>query len=825
MSNFEYYLGRGYRLTPIKPGTKRPIPKKWTVNTITTRSQIEQYPGHSLGWVLDADHLVIDVDPRNGGREGLRLLSEKFKTSTGQKITEVYPVISTPSGGVHIYTTKPADCKTVKKSDLYGPGVDFLSVGAQCLTDGSSHPDGGVYQFISPDHRERDPQPAPEWLLRELSVPVDSPTVVSNSTERAFTRSQISGMLSQLDVTEFRDHADWLQIMQSVHESSRGEDLDLFLDWSLSDPLYSGDRDVIAQRWQSHKSGKSGNVQPGTLVAMVTNRGGVLPPSTIEEAAEQIPQLPTNIPDTVGEILHDGRDRQRCPVSYIEEQISKTTDWSGKSTLAPIIKMLLPHPWAERRRLIKKLAKASGYSVADVRDFLLTEAGDEHQTSDPAVEVAELVLREYFDSEDRVTHATDQRFWVYRKTHWSPMAKNIIAQYLMQASEKWKARHPEKSIATTTLMYQAERILLARVASEIDFHGVTPPNNIINVLNGELHLDYETGSFELVPHDPANFQTSCLGIKWDPKAKCKRFEKFLKEVFSNSPNPDEIIRHLWELIGYTIQGRKDIASWILLTGEGSNGKTTLLKTLTALLGKHVCNASIADIASSVQGLDDLVGKMAMIDEDLSSRYRLPDSFLKKVSENKMLRANPKYEAAFNFENRAIVWMATNVLPACDDISHGMLRRAHVLHFGRIFTEDEQDKTLDHTFATKELPGIFVKALQGLKRLRRRGKWELPGEIKFRIKGWATAASPLALWHHSIVKKVPKHKNEYVLLRDMYNHYRLWCEDQGLSYSHSKPVFRKKLESAGVCFDRVGANRIVARDVALVDEDQGPIKDL
>ena len=512
-------------------------------------------------------------------------------------------------------------------------------------------------------------------------------------------------------------------------------------------------------------------------------------------------------------------------MSYIEDQIAKTTNWSGQKTLTPLVKLLLPHPWAERRRLIAKIARASGYQVADVRDFLLKVAGEAQQKSDPGIEIVEITLSKYFDSEDRVVNAADQKFWIFRKTHWHPMPKNIMLQYIMQSADYWQVRHPENRAAVSTLMGQAERIMVARLASEIDLNSKQPPANVVNVRNGELYFDSKNGTYELKPHDPANFHTSCLNVDWNPKAKCDRFDQFLLEVFSMSVKPEDTIRHLWELIGYTMQGHKDLASWILLTGEGANGKTTLLKALTALLGSHAQNASVTEIAGNPHGINDLVGKLALIDEDLSSKYKLPDSFLKKISENKQMRANPKYETPFNFENRAIVWMATNVLPATDDVSHGMIRRAHVLHFGRKFLEHEQDKTLDATFAGPELPGIFRRAVEGLCRLRKRGQWDIPSEIQTRIKSWSTQASPLALWHHECVRAVKKSEKSYVALKDLYSHYVLWCDDQNLKYTHSKPIFRKRLESVGMDFARISGDILVAMDIRLAADGEMIIKGL
>jgi P4 family phage/plasmid primase-like protien len=806
----EYYLDRGWRLTPIKNGDKRPEPKNWTVNTVNDWETVRRYPrDKSWGWVMDACHLVIDVDPRNGGLESLKKIAAKHDGP----IVPSYPVVKTPTGGVHIYMSKPDDWPTRKQIPEY-PGIDFLSIGAQVLTVGATHPKGGKYQFADKSPWQNGPQPAPQWLLNEIKKPeVEKKTTPAHNT--ALTPSQIKGLLDQLPVEDFRDHDSWLQIMQATHEASGGDALSDFLDWSLSDPSYSDQQDIIIQRWRSLHVGKSDGVTAGTLIKTVIDRGGSLPTPTAEEESELLPQLPPDLPGTVGDIIVDGRERLRCPLSIIEKKVGELPPAAKLDKIEPLLDLLKLHEPAERNRVLSEIVKKTGYKLPDLKNIMVRKIMEKTGSRDDIFDITTIALEKHFDQSDRITHAADQQFWIYEGTHWHPMARNLMSQRMMHAAQEWQASHPDRKTQLPVLVSQANQLMIARLASDIDFHKVRKAGDtIINCGNGELHIDGESGAAMLRPHDPQSFLTSCLPVDWKATAKCPRFELFLKEIFEPARKTDDVIRHLWELIGYTIQSKKNIASWVLLTGEGANGKTTLLNIIMALLGNAAIAASIPEIADSTHGLAELPGKLMMVDEDLKTKFKLPDGFIKKISENKIMRARPMYREGHQFENQAIIWMACNRLPVSDDLSHGMMRRAHVLHFGRIFSEDEQDKDLAPYIIKHELPGILRLAIEGLKRLRERGQWLMPEEIKMHIRSWSIQASPMALWIASVVERLTPNSGDGVLLRDAYSHFRLWASDQGMSHPTTKPMFRRALESAGYKFKTMSGNKLMIMDIAL-----------
>ena len=117
------------------------------------------------------------------------------------------------------------------------------------------------------------------------------------------------------------------------------------------------------------------------------------------------------------------------------------------------------------------------------------------------------------------------------------------------------------------------------------------PKPVINCLNGELWLNSK-GEYKFRKHKASSHLVNLNKVKFDPKAECPVYEKALKETFKNLPDCDDVIRHFYEVIGYILHPEKSPAKWFLLRGNGSDGKTTQMKIISALLGSAVLPESI-----------------------------------------------------------------------------------------------------------------------------------------------------------------------------------------------------------------------------------------
>ena len=160
------YAARGWRVLPIKPGTKHPPIKAWQEAATTDAETIANwfthlYRDHGVGiatgaasgvWVLDVDdwEALANLEGEHGR------LPATYSVTTG-------------SGGIHQYYAVP-DGQTITNANQLPRGIDVRGEGGQVVAPPSMHPESG--QAYTQEHSSPDTlAQAPAWLLELVRAP------------------------------------------------------------------------------------------------------------------------------------------------------------------------------------------------------------------------------------------------------------------------------------------------------------------------------------------------------------------------------------------------------------------------------------------------------------------------------------------------------------------------------------------------------------------------------------------------------------------------------------------------------------------------------
>jgi hypothetical protein len=148
------------------PG-KHPCITNWlvaaTTDEATLRAWWAQWPRANLAIATGAASglVVLDVDPRNGGRDSLVALEDTHGALPPT------PVEVTGGAGCHVFLQHPGGIiPNLSGPQAIAPGLDLRGDGGAVVVSPSQHATGRRYQW----HPERSPHdvavaPAPAWLL------------------------------------------------------------------------------------------------------------------------------------------------------------------------------------------------------------------------------------------------------------------------------------------------------------------------------------------------------------------------------------------------------------------------------------------------------------------------------------------------------------------------------------------------------------------------------------------------------------------------------------------------------------------------------------
>jgi P4 family phage/plasmid primase-like protien len=249
---------------------------------------------------------------------------------------------------------------------------------------------------------------------------------------------------------------------------------------------------------------------------------------------------------------------------------------------------------------------------------------------------------------------------------------------------------------------------LAALECQIEESDLNADRMLFNFRNGLLNL--RTDSLE--PHSPDQLSTIQFPFEFQPDGSCVRWTRFLDEVFQGN---DSLSLLLQEIFGYVLIPDTSMQKMFWFVGEGANGKGVAIKVLEELIDKS--NRTCVDIRNLHNPFvrAALHNKLLAVQGDFPRKFFGNEDLIKTFVGGDSMDAQEKFKPQFEFIPFCRFIFAMNTLPETKDLSKGFFRRVVIVPFTRTFAEDEQDRRLLETLQ-KELPGIFLWALEGLKRL-------------------------------------------------------------------------------------------------------------
>lgn len=231
----------------------------------------------------------------------------------------------------------------------------------------------------------------------------------------------------------------------------------------------------------------------------------------------------------------------------------------------------------------------------------------------------------------------------------------------------------------------------------------------INFKNGMLDVN----TMELLPHKPEYYSMNQIphNFKHITKADLEKYphsQQFLKTSF-NIPDIDTMFQYM----GVCMTHNMLYQIFLLLLGEGANGKSLLIDMFNAVIGEKNISSLSMDKLTQRFFSSQLLFKLANTCADISKITIEDDAELKKIVGGDMIQAEFKGKDSFSFRPYAKMLFSANRFPHVDDKSNGFKRRLRVIEMNK--EPKEKDVYLKEKML-EELEFWVYMAVQGLKKV-------------------------------------------------------------------------------------------------------------
>lgn len=316
--------------------------------------------------------------------------------------------------------------------------------------------------------------------------------------------------------------------------------------------------------------------------------------------------------------------------------------------------------------------------------------------------------------------------------------------------------------------------------------------NLIAFRNGI----YDLVTDELIPFDPSHIITNLIPWDWNPQAYDELCDKTLNKI---SCYDKEIRALLEECIGYCFFRQNELSKSFILTGSGSNGKSTYLDLVKLVLGNE--NYSVLDINELGDRFSTtmLAGRLANIGDDISDEFLQGNTIamFKKIVSGNTIKAENKGQDAFSFDPTVKLLFSANEIPRMRNKGFDAIkRRLVIIPFNARFSKNDADYDglIRLKLQTMSAGEYLIKlGIDGLKRILKTQGFTESTKVKDEIEKFEKDNNPLLLFLEEVGEdEILNHE-----IKEVFRRYDVFCCENGFT-KMTRQKFTKEVNNKLGC---------------------------
>ena len=271
----------------------------------------------------------------------------------------------------------------------------------------------------------------------------------------------------------------------------------------------------------------------------------------------------------------------------------------------------------------------------------------------------------------------------------------------------------------------------------------------------------------IIPHD------------WNADAECAAVDEVLLKIACGEL---DVLESLIEVVGVCMYRSSEFTQSAILLGEGSNGKSTYIRMIQALLGTENISSLDMSMLGKQFHTGQLAGKLANLGDDISNEFQRGDllSVFKKVVDGNRIYADVKGVEGFEFEPYATLVFSANEFPRLADYTDGMLRRIFPIEFNAKFNKNDADydPRIKRKITTEQAcQHLAVLGVMGLRQVIENNGFTPNSASSRRVEEIKADNNTVLSW--ALESKWTSETLDGAVSKALYTDYKNWCDDCGL----------------------------------------------
>lgn len=308
------------------------------------------------------------------------------------------------------------------------------------------------------------------------------------------------------------------------------------------------------------------------------------------------------------------------------------------------------------------------------------------------------------------------------------------------------------------------------------------------------YIAFNNGVYDITTEELKPFSTEMVitnKIPWDYKPDA--YDKLADTTLNKLACGDSDIRSLLEeCIGYCFYRRNELGKAFILTGDKSNGKSTFLDCVKAILGDE--NISALDLKELGDRFNTsmMFGRLANIGDDIGDDFLQGSqvSVFKKIVTGNRIKAERKGQDPFEFEPFIKLLFSANDIPRMKDKTGAVLRRLVIIPFNASFSKNDPDYDpyIKYKLIQEESIEYLIRlGVAGLKRIMLNNGFTNSNKVQNQLNEYEEENNPII----AFIADTGIDMIENEPTNEVYKRYQVFCAENSMT-PMSNIVFSKQI---------------------------------